>query len=497
MQRGAMNIFCKKAMNFFCKKKVDRAAHRRRESAALCRPPPHRAEPQGVPAAVDGIALRELAKADPVAIARLEERATLGKAKRGPSARRVSSIAAAMVAALLIGLYFSDEIAPYVARHAGQQDIFGGSTIGEQVVAQATQLPNQDSQKTDLLALPQQPEADHASAQQPGAQEEVTQVKQVVEAAPVPDARQSLEKEQRAEVLARELAEARRAINGLNLQLRVGAANSAQLLGREREKTAALAQDAAAARQELKASTAQDNRALEEERARGAALASELAKARGEVETNVALLNKARDDAAQFKQTAERMTAELQQERDRAEASSRELARAQRDTGTQVVVSSKTGEEAAQLKQAAENATAELRQSVQQERDRAEALASELARAQRDIETQVALASKTAATEQAAAAGAQGGPEAARLLTRASALLGQGNIGAARIVLERAAEMGSAQGSFMLAETYDPVILSTWGTYGTRGDATKARELYAKAHAGGIREAKDRLNALR
>ena len=49
----------------------------------------------------------------------------------------------------------------------------------------------------------------------------------------------------------------------------------------------------------------------------------------------------------------------------------------------------------------------------------------------------------------------------------------------------------------MLAETYDPLILSTWGTYGTRGDATKARELYAKAHAGGIQEAKDRFDALR
>ena len=82
------------------------------------------------------------------------------------------------------------------------------------------------------------------------------------------------------------------------------------------------------------------------------------------------------------------------------------------------------------------------------------------------------------------------------MLGRAIALLGQGNIGAARIVLERAAETGSAQASFTLAETYDPVILSTWGTYGTLGDATKARELYAKAHAGGIQDAKDRLDAL-
>jgi TPR repeat protein len=83
------------------------------------------------------------------------------------------------------------------------------------------------------------------------------------------------------------------------------------------------------------------------------------------------------------------------------------------------------------------------------------------------------------------------------LVARAITLLGQGNIGAARSVLERAAESGNAQASFMLAETYDPTILSAWGTHGTRGEAAKARELYAKAQAGGIREAKDRLDALR
>ena len=49
----------------------------------------------------------------------------------------------------------------------------------------------------------------------------------------------------------------------------------------------------------------------------------------------------------------------------------------------------------------------------------------------------------------------------------------------------------------MLAETYDSAILTGWGTYGTRGEVTKARELYAKADAGGIQEAKNRLNALR
>jgi hypothetical protein len=82
-------------------------------------------------------------------------------------------------------------------------------------------------------------------------------------------------------------------------------------------------------------------------------------------------------------------------------------------------------------------------------------------------------------------------------MARARTLIGQGSIGAARIVLERAVESGNAYASFMLAETYDPAILSAWGTYGTRGESAKARELYARARSGGIREAKERLEALR
>jgi hypothetical protein len=233
----------------------------------------------------------------------------------------------------------------------------------------------------------------------------------------------------------------------------------------------------------------------------------------------VAVSSKAGDEAAQLtqlKQAAESATAELQQslqkEHDRAEAQAGELAKARRDIETQVALASKTGDEAAQLKQfkqAAESAKTELRPSLQQERDRAEALAPSRESAQPTIGARMAVerasngpisqatqAAEAPATVQPATAEAQGSPEAARLLARASALLGQGNIGAARIVLERAVETGSAQASFMLAETYDPLVLSTWKTYGTRGDATKARELYAKAHAGGIQEAKDRSDAL-
>ena len=48
-----------------------------------------------------------------------------------------------------------------------------------------------------------------------------------------------------------------------------------------------------------------------------------------------------------------------------------------------------------------------------------------------------------------------------------------------------------------LAETYDPAVLSAWGTVGTQGDVAKARQLYGRASAGGVHEAKYRLSALR
>ena len=86
--------------------------------------------------------------------------------------------------------------------------------------------------------------------------------------------------------------------------------------------------------------------------------------------------------------------------------------------------------------------------------------------------------------------------ELVRLIARATGLLRQGDIGAARVVLERAAELGSAPASFALAETYDPRVLTKWGANGTRSDASKAREFYARAAAGGVKEAKERFDGL-
>src|SRR5207248_581899 len=156
--------------------------------------------------------------------------------------------------------------------------------------------------------------------------------------------------------------------------------------------------ETAKVKQTAESATAELRQSLQQERDRAEALTGELGKARRHLETQLALSSKADDEAAQVKQTAESATAELrqslQQEHDRAEALSAELGKARRDTETQLALSSKAGEETAKVKQTAESATAELRQSLQQERDRAEALTGELGKARGDLETQLALSSK-------------------------------------------------------------------------------------------------------
>jgi hypothetical protein len=172
----------------------------------------------------------------------------------------------------------------------------------------------------------------------------------------------------------------------------------------------------------------------------------------------------------------------LQRERERAEGLQRDLVSARHDSAALVA---KDPSAASQL--------ATTGQAAREEPPAATA---------RPVRTQPAQTKPV--QDQAIAASSQGdapvnpneGVQAAKLIARASALLEQGNIGAARIVLERAVEMGSAQASFTLAETYDPLILPNFGTYGTQGDLTKARTLYARAEAGGIKEAKARFEAL-
>jgi hypothetical protein len=266
--------------------------------------------------------------------------------------------------------------------------------------------------------------------------------------------------------------------------------------------------------------------ALQQEHEKAETLAGDLAKARSELETQAA--TKAADDAAQKRHLAELRQAQ-QQEHEKAESLAGDLAKARSELETQAAT--KAADDAAQKRH-----LAELRQAQQQ----AEALRDEMLRRGRsstagssDTSSQMPAAatdkpataalptrdgrvippgpasdmqamgstapSKQPATMAARPATAQttADPEAARLVVRASLLLEQGNIGAARSMLHRAVELGSAQALFVLAETYDPRVLSVRQTFGTQSDSAKARELYAKALAGGIRDAQDRLDALR
>jgi hypothetical protein len=49
----------------------------------------------------------------------------------------------------------------------------------------------------------------------------------------------------------------------------------------------------------------------------------------------------------------------------------------------------------------------------------------------------------------------------------------------------------------MLAETYDARVLQSWRARGISGDLAKARELYERAQAGGIEDAKERIETLK
>jgi hypothetical protein len=502
---------------------------------------------------------RQLANPDPVDITQLRAEAAQGKSERGPRARRwlaVASIATVMFGAALIGWY--ELAASSKTGETVQAKEAAESANGELRVSLQKERDRAEALTGELLKARRDLETKLTLSSKAG--DEAVQVKKAAESATaelrqsLQKAQQSLQKERdRAEALTSELTKARQA-----------AETKVALSSKAGDEAAQLKQLKAA-----ESATAELRQSLQKERDRAEALSGELVKAKRESETQLALSKKAGDEAAQGKQAAERATAELRQslqkEHDRAEALNGELAKAKRESDIQLALSKKAGDEAAQGKQAAERETTDLRRSLQNERERAELLTSELAKAKRDLETQLARSSKAGdeaaqlkqrkeaaesamaelrgslqqernraeapaqvrkttqpaseaptpverasnsqiaqptqaaeavAPEQPAAAEAQAGAETPRLLARASALIGQGNIGAARIVLERAVETGSAQASFMLAETYDPLVLSTWKTYGTHGDVTKARELYAKALAGGIQEAKDRSVAL-
>jgi hypothetical protein len=84
----------------------------------------------------------------------------------------------------------------------------------------------------------------------------------------------------------------------------------------------------------------------------------------------------------------------------------------------------------------------------------------------------------------------------AGLMTRANSLMAVGDIAAARLLLERAANAQDASAAFMLAQTYDPAVLGTKDTRSITADPAAARDWYRKAAQLGSPEARQRLTQL-
>lgn len=84
----------------------------------------------------------------------------------------------------------------------------------------------------------------------------------------------------------------------------------------------------------------------------------------------------------------------------------------------------------------------------------------------------------------------------AGLMTRAKNLIGIGDIAAARLLLERAANAQDATAAFMLGQTFDPAVLGTRDTRSITADPAAARDWYQKAAQLGSVEARQRLTQL-
>jgi TPR repeat protein len=69
----------------------------------------------------------------------------------------------------------------------------------------------------------------------------------------------------------------------------------------------------------------------------------------------------------------------------------------------------------------------------------------------------------------------------AALMTRAKSLLALGDIAAARLLLERAANAQDASAAFLLAQIYDPAVLGVRDTRCITTDPVMARDWYRKA----------------
>jgi hypothetical protein len=91
---------------------------------------------------------------------------------------------------------------------------------------------------------------------------------------------------------------------------------------------------------------------------------------------------------------------------------------------------------------------------------------------------------------------ARNGPaptEVAAYVALAHAKIQQGDIAAARRLLEWASSGDEAEAWLVLAETYDPQMLARWGVVGIKPDLEKAKTFYQEAQRRGAQGARERL----
>jgi hypothetical protein len=358
--------------------------------------------------------------------------------------------------------------------------------------------------------------------------------------------RQALQQEHaRADALAGEVASLRAELDARNAApdaAQVAAAEQKQALERElnqeRDKTSALSRELSSLREELAAVRAAGQEAARsaeaakneqqlastKARARSEALASELASARKEAEERSARLAAAHAEALQMTDLNDARLAEQNQalagERDRAEALAHELSSARNEIEfgkkqiarlqpLQVPQSRGPADERAPTR-GDRSATKKQAEGRSAERPSSGAVAPS---SERPFEAKAEAGPSTAAHEAAAdmnpksatvdersaptSAAARLYEDEVRLLARASALLRLADISGARPLLEHALEHGSARAAFMLAETYDTRVLQSWRARGISGDPAMARKLYEQAQAGGIEDAKERIETLK
>jgi len=84
----------------------------------------------------------------------------------------------------------------------------------------------------------------------------------------------------------------------------------------------------------------------------------------------------------------------------------------------------------------------------------------------------------------------------AEIIKQADALIERGDISAARLFYERAAQAGSGQAATAVGRTFDPNALARMGVIGTKPDPTTASLWYRQAIALGDSSAEPLLRAL-